>query len=121
MVDDGGDAAVGVDGRVPGLFLDILGDINALPDVLQPVGFLELLEDDGGFVAVGGAYNWLDELGLDTCKMTCERTPGEELDASVGYEACGLIHCVGRGGEAGGALKLRTSCDTESDWLGSRS
>ena len=60
MVDDGGDAAVGVDGDEPGLLLDVLADVDGLPGVLQTVGLLELLEDDGRLVAVGCACAVLD-------------------------------------------------------------
>jgi len=56
VVDNGGDAAVGVDGREPRLLLRVLADVDGLPRVVQPVGFLELLQEDGRFVAVGGAY-----------------------------------------------------------------
>jgi hypothetical protein len=56
VVDDGGDAAVGVEGRVPGLFLGVFADVDALGRVGLVVGFLELFEEDGGFDAVGGAW-----------------------------------------------------------------
>jgi len=53
VVHDGGDAAVGVDGRIPRLLLDVLADVDGLPYILEPVGLLELLECDRGLVAVG--------------------------------------------------------------------
>lgn len=56
MVDDGGDAAVGVEGCVPGLFLDVLADFDGLDCVLFAVGFFELFEEDGGFDSVGGSW-----------------------------------------------------------------
>lgn len=68
VVDDGGNAAIGTDFGEPGLLLDVLHDVDALKGVLQPVGCLQLLEDDGGFVAVRG-------------------TKGEELDAGGACEA----------------------------------
>jgi hypothetical protein len=56
VVDDGGDAAVGVEGRVPGLFLGVFADVDALGRVGLVEGILELFEEDGGFDAVGGAW-----------------------------------------------------------------
>lgn len=56
VVDDGRDAAVGVEGRVPGLLLRVLGDVDGLVGVRGAVGFLELLEEDRGLDAVGGAW-----------------------------------------------------------------
>lgn len=58
MVDDGGDAAVRVQGRVPWLLLRALADIDGLPGVVEAVGVPELLEEDGGFVAIWGALSW---------------------------------------------------------------
>ena len=55
VVYDGGDAAVGVDGCEPWFFLDVLANVDGLHGVREVVGLLELLEQDGGFVAVGGA------------------------------------------------------------------
>lgn len=46
VVDDGRDAAVGVEGRVPGLLLRVLGDVDGLVGVGGAVGVLELLEED---------------------------------------------------------------------------
>lgn len=56
VVDDGGDAAVGVEGGVPGLFLRVLADVDGLDCVGLVVGRFELFEEDGGFDAVGGAW-----------------------------------------------------------------
>lgn len=53
VVDDGGDAAVGVEGRVPRLLLRVLVDVDRLDRVVLAVGLLELLEEDGDLVAVG--------------------------------------------------------------------
>ena len=55
VIDNRGDAAVGVEGGVPGLLLGVFGDVDGLEGVGGAVGFFELLEEDGGFVAVGGA------------------------------------------------------------------
>lgn len=55
VVDDGGDAAVGADGGEPGLLLDAAADVDGLGGVLQAVGVLELLEEDGDLVTVGSA------------------------------------------------------------------
>jgi hypothetical protein len=46
VVDDGGDAAVGVEGRVPGLLLRVLGDVDGLDGVVGAVGFFEFFEED---------------------------------------------------------------------------
>jgi hypothetical protein len=55
VVDDGGDAAIGIERRVPGLLLRVLGDVDGLEGVRFAVGFLELLEQDGGLDAVGSS------------------------------------------------------------------
>lgn len=55
MVHNGGDTAVGVDGREPWFLLDVLRDVDALEGVLEPVCLLELLQQDVSLVAVGGA------------------------------------------------------------------
>lgn len=55
VVNQGGDAAIGVHGDEPRLLLDVLADVNGLPSVLQAVRVLELLEQDRGLVAVGRA------------------------------------------------------------------
>lgn len=55
MVHNGGDAAVGVDGREPWFLLDVLRDVDALEGVFEPVCLLELLQQDVSLVAVGGA------------------------------------------------------------------
>lgn len=75
VVHNGRDAAVGVDGGKPGLLLDVLPDVDALPCVLEAVRLLELLEEDAGLEAVG-------------------RAPGEELDALFGDETSGTGHGV---------------------------
>lgn len=74
VVDDGGDAAVGVDPGEPFLLLRALGDVDGLvgdPGGLVPVGLPELLEEDADLVAVGGAQR-------------------EELDALRGNGSGGL-------------------------------
>lgn len=60
VVDDGGDAAVGVERRVPGLLLRLLGDVDALDGVFGPVGCLQLFEEDRDFVAVRCSCRSLD-------------------------------------------------------------
>ncbi len=55
VVDDGRDAAVGVERRVPGGLLRVFGDVDRLVGVGGAVGGGELFEEDGGFDAVGGA------------------------------------------------------------------
>ncbi len=55
VVDDGGDAAIGAESRVPGLLLSVLGDVDGLERVGFAVGFLELLEKDGSLDAIWGS------------------------------------------------------------------
>lgn len=55
VVDNGGDAAVGVDVGELGLLLDVLAYIDGLGRILQPVSLLELLEQDADLEAFGGA------------------------------------------------------------------
>lgn len=62
MVHNGGDAAVGVDGREPWFLLDVLRDVDALERVLEPVCLLELLQQDVSLVAVGGACCFSDRV-----------------------------------------------------------
>lgn len=52
VVDDDGDAPVGVEVNEPGLLLRVLHDVDRLARVLGAVGVLELLEEDGGLEAV---------------------------------------------------------------------
>lgn len=89
VVDDGGDAAVGVEGRIPRLLLRVLRYVDALPGVLQTVGGFELLEQDGDLDTVGGGE-------------------GQELDAGFGDEAGWFgAHGFGGGGVPGLGLVLR--------------
>lgn len=55
VVHNGRDAAVGVNGGEPWLLLDVLRDVYALERVVKTICLLELLEQDAGFVAIGGA------------------------------------------------------------------
>ena len=73
MVDQDRDAAVGVEGSEPRLLLDVLADVDGLHGVVLAIGVPQLLEEDGGFDAVGGA-------------------PSEELYALGGDEASGTRH-----------------------------
>lgn len=52
MVNDSRDTTIGVDLDEPGFFLNILADVNALKYVFLAVRFLQLLEDDRGFVTI---------------------------------------------------------------------
>lgn len=67
---------------IPSFFLDVFRDVYRLENVVFAVGFFELLENDGGFVAV-----W--------------RAEGEQLDACGGDEAGGTGggHGAGCGGQ----------------------
>lgn len=56
MVDDGGDAAVGVEVCVPRLLLGVFANVDGLEGVLLAVGFLELFEEDGGLDAIWGPW-----------------------------------------------------------------
>lgn len=73
VVNQDRDAAVGVEGSEPRLLLDVLADVDGLHGVVLAVGVPQLLEEDGGFDAVGGA-------------------PSEELYALGGDEASGTRH-----------------------------
>jgi hypothetical protein len=64
-----------------GFLLSVLGDVDALPDIFQPVGFFEFFEYDGGLEAVGGVCRELDALVLGTGARNGKHTSGEELDA----------------------------------------
>lgn len=67
-----------IHGGVPGLLLDVRHDVDGLVcdlGELVAVGLLELLEDDGGLVAVGRAHR-------------------QTLDALAGDEAGGFGHFV---------------------------
>jgi hypothetical protein len=55
VVDNGGDAAIGVQRRVPRLLLGVLPYVHLLCGVFKTIGLLELLEEDGDLVAVGSA------------------------------------------------------------------
>lgn len=64
VVDDGRNSPVRRDFREPGLFLDILADVDPLVDVVFAIGGFELFEQDVDFVAVRGSpgKNWRGEL-----------------------------------------------------------
>lgn len=55
VVDNGGNATVGVDGGKPWLFLCIQANVDALECVLQSIFSLELLQNDGSFMTIGGS------------------------------------------------------------------
>lgn len=55
VVHNGRDAAVGAQGREPGLLLRVLHNVDGLPGVFETVCLLELFEHDGRLVAIGRA------------------------------------------------------------------
>lgn len=55
MVDDYGDPPIRTELCEPWLFLDVLANVDPLPCIGLAVGGFELFEEDGDFVAVGGA------------------------------------------------------------------
>jgi hypothetical protein len=59
VVDDGGDAAVRVEGRVPRLLLRVLHYVDGLPCVLCPIGCLEFFKEDRDLYAVWGGCGGL--------------------------------------------------------------
>lgn len=52
MIDDSRNAAVGRIFREPRFFLDVLADVDALPDVVFSVRGFELFEHNAGFVSI---------------------------------------------------------------------
>lgn len=56
VVDNGGDAAIGVDGGEPRLLLGVLGDVDGLEGELGAVSLLELLQENADLDAIGGSY-----------------------------------------------------------------
>lgn len=54
VIDDCGDPAVRRVLHEPGLFLNVLHDVDALEDVVFAISSLQLLEDDGSFLSIWG-------------------------------------------------------------------
>jgi hypothetical protein len=115
VVDDGGDAAVGVEGRVPRLFLGVFADVDGLDRVLLAVGFLELFEEDGDFPAVGGSCNARvsGRSGRD-CRSQMQLTKGQELNARFRDEARRFRHFVWFSLEIGSGGEV--SCSENGGW-----
>lgn len=99
VVDNGGDAAVGVDGREPGLLLHVCANVAALPCILEAVCLFELLQQDAGLDAVGGACPgqrqvMLGELFAVFSCMLCERgAPGGFPETIEFCPADRHLHC----------------------------
>lgn len=96
VVDDGGDTAIGVHGDEPGLLLDIQADVDVLGSVLQAIGVLELLEQDGRLEAVGGGAG--EQLDALRCNEACwSRHDDDEFHYGLvnsGTPSIGRIVCV---------------------------
>lgn len=61
VVHNGRDAAVGAQGREPGLLLCVFHDVNGLPGVLKAVRLFELLEQDGCLVTIRRACSTISK------------------------------------------------------------
>ena len=68
MIHNGWDSTVGGVFREPRLLLDVLPDIDTLPDVVLAISSLQFLQDNRRFVSI-------------------RRSPGKQLDARFGNEA----------------------------------
>lgn len=55
MVHNGGNSSIGRVLCEPRLLLNVLADVDTLPDVVLAVRSLQFLEDNRGFVSVGGS------------------------------------------------------------------
>lgn len=92
MVDDGGDASVGVDGGEPGLLLGVFHDVYCLVGHFGESGGVEGLQfrdEDAGFEPVGGVQR-------------------QDLDAGGGDETCWFGHFGRFLGSGGGGAAVET-------------
>ena len=118
VVDNGGDAAIGVDGDEPRLLLGVLGDVDGLERELGAVGLLELLQEDADLDAVGGSCKSESALHprLFQVVSPAARGWGTRADLAQALRSRAVLLCVPSGviyvhcGEIelpSGCLKLR--------------
>jgi len=69
VVNNGRDPPIRTDFSEPRLFLNILHNVDALKCIILAIGLLQLLEQNGSFVAIGSSES-------------------EKLDAGFGDQAC---------------------------------
>ena len=55
MVDNGWDSSIGRVFCEPRLLLDVLTDVDTLPDIVLSIRSLQFLQDDRSFVSIWGA------------------------------------------------------------------